>query len=179
MINKIKYINMQDIFETLCDAEKGLTKEKERELEFICYGIEGKEDFNNLFFFTNKENYEYFYLESQESEIKEYLSQYINVNALENYRMDVFKDYIKELREIGMDEVIFKTSVDELIIDGEDVLELLEQRYLNYENEDIINRLIKAENFYDELCSLKEECLNSLIDMYIIEIRDQLKSFKF
>jgi len=74
---------MQDIFETLCDAEKGLTKEKERELEFICYGIEGKEDFNNLFFFTNKENYEYFYLESQESEIKEYLSQYINVNALE------------------------------------------------------------------------------------------------
>ena len=78
-----------------------------------------------------------------------------------------------------MDEVIFKTSVDELIIDGEDVLELLEQRYLNYENEDIINRLIKAENFYDELCSLKEECLNSLVDMYIIEIKDQLKSFKF
>ena len=29
MINKIKYINMQDIFETLCDAEKSLTKEKD------------------------------------------------------------------------------------------------------------------------------------------------------
>lgn len=178
MTNKIKFINMQTVFEILCEAEKTtLTNERELEIEKTVSNIEKRKGFSKLFFFGDKERYEYFYLEDREQEIKNYLAKYIDIKVLENSKYEVFKDYIQDLCECGLEDVTFETHLGELTINGEDILTALEEEFLN--EEENICRVVSAEDFYGEMKKIKKECLQYLIDTHLTEVKNQLKFFEF
>lgn len=167
LANRIRFINMESIFDNLCDL--GV---EEKQAENICVGLEDNEEFRKLFFFTDREHHEYFYQHSEETQIKEYLGQYMEVNRLPNY---CFRDLGNELLENCDSENDIEIGI--VKINEEDFYIVLNEETL--EIDEYINQLVTAKDFYEELKKVKKSNLEYLFSMEVERAREKLKDFEF
>jgi len=175
MADSIKLLNMGSIFEVITG---GLPDKEENEIDKILAAIEQQEEFNKMFFYSNKETYQYYYLESQEKEIKEYISKQVDISRAVNDEY-CFRDFSAELNENRtLDTIKFKTHIGTITIQEDNIIDALIDEYLT--EEDYIERLVNAEDFEQEMKDLKRECLLYLFEMQVDIIKnEQLEKYQF
>lgn len=177
MTKKIKFLSMDCLYEDICDN----SNKDEKEIANKCTEIEQQQEFIDLFFFANKERNDYYYTEDKETEIKKYLSKYLNIDNLE-YEELVFVDYAKRIMEdVGDKEITLETFWGKVVITEYNLIEYFVDCILEGEDEDGLDRieeLIEAENFLTEVKSQLEDCTDLLFTMLLDDAKDELKKFK-
>lgn len=172
MYNTIKKINFEVIYERLTDFKKD---ESEERLSDYCFNIEDSKEFQKLFFFKETDCHNYFYELKDEQKIKDFLKSYFDKEVLTD---DLFKEYGEELRDIySGDYIEIKSYIGKLVILEENFYASLQEEFLR--NEEIIKRLVKAEDFYEEMETVKRDCLKYLIEMLQGDIEIEVKKYKF
>lgn len=174
MLNLIKKINMESIYNRIDDYAK--TQEEENKIERLCVSIEKSSEFRNLFFFCDSDNNDYFYESKDEFIMKEFLEKAISPYSIENIS---FVDYRTELLDnCDSDNTIELSTLGANIeIQEQRLYESLHDEFLNEET--YIQRLVNAKDFYKELNVIKKECLRYLFDMALDEARGNIDSYEF
>ena len=96
----------------------------------------------------------------------------MNVSLIPKYK---FVEYREELCECHSGEYY---EIGKITIKEEDIYASLHDEFLN--EEEYINRLVKSgDNFFNELEKIKKECLEYLVKTAIIQIKQDLNTFKF
>jgi hypothetical protein len=173
MYNTIKKINFEVIFERLIDFQDNKT---EKELENYCINIENSKEFQGLFFFKETDCHNYFYELKNEQNIKDFLKQYFTDEFLEN---DLFVEYGEYLLNCENEDDIIKipSYLGKIIINESALYESLQEEFLR--NDDIIKRLVNANDFYEEMIQIKKDCLKYLFEMMIADVKDDIDNYEF
>jgi len=172
----IKFMDMQVIFDELIWG-KGLTEEEEMKIDEILANLEEEPEFNQMFFYSDKENSKYYYLSSDEQKIIDYISKYIDVSSITDNKY-CFRELTEEIEEnTEGNNIEIETHIGKIIIREKAFIAMMIDDILS--NEDNIDRLINAKDFYEELSKLKKECLECLFDMQIDIAREKLEKHEF
>jgi hypothetical protein len=172
----IKFMDMQVIFDELIWG-KGLTEEEEMKIDEILANLEEEPEFNQMFFYSDKENSKYYYLSSDEQKIIDYISKYIDVSSITDNKY-CFRELTEEIEEnTESNNIEIETHIGKIIIREKAFIAMMIDDILS--NEDNIDRLINAKDFYEELSKLKKECLECLFDMQIDIAREKLEKHEF
>jgi hypothetical protein len=170
----IKKINTESIFYMLYDAYKNISEDK---IESLCISIEEDEIFKKLFFFYDEDTHDYYYDSLKEKNIKNYLIEKLNEYSM-NINCINFEDYRKYLLDNcdSYNEILLHFRLGKIYIKEGALYTSLYDEFLN---EDVyINRLMEAENFYDELTKIKKECLTYLFETAIMESKWELEKIE-
>jgi len=169
MTNKIKFINVESIFDKLTRNTNQITESK---IETIISNMESSQEFKNLFFFSDEDDHMYYYQETDEQKIKEFISQHIDISNLSD---SDFEDYGQSLCDWYSGGFI---QIGVLQIEENDLYTMLRDEYLH--DSVYVKKLVKSgKSFFVKIDKLKEQCLNNLVDVAISEIKIALKGYKF
>jgi hypothetical protein len=166
---------MQTLFEEILENNKDLDDVR---FSKKLYAIEDTDEFRKLFFFSDTDSNRYFYQEDQETGIINFISDKIGID-IANYDLEYsMLDYGKECRENAEGEDIeIESSWGNIKIDEESYLDTLNEDFLD--DEKVINQLVKAEDFEQEIEQIKKDCLNYIFDMmkgnFDMQINTQIK----
>ena len=167
--NKIKYINIEVIFDKLVIGTNSTTQ---MEIEDALSNMESSKEFQQLFFCSDEDDHLYYYQETDEQKIKDFMSQHIDISKLterefRDYGDDLYNWYGGEYIQIGV-----------LQIEKDDIYEMLINDYLH--NPQYVKKLVKSgKSFFVKMDQLKKQCLNHFVDVAISEIKLELKGYEF
>jgi len=168
MSNIIKVLDMQNFVQILEDDFK-----YKEDIEKVCRNIELDEELKKIFFYYDKQDELHFYESKNEKQLLLYLTKYntAHVMKLATESHEVFYDYGKKLYEARRSKNIsINVDFGSIIITKETFYKTLRLEYLNKQG--MIDRLIEAEDFFDELDDIKKECLELVLDEITVGTRE-------
>ena len=169
MLNKIKFINVESIFDKLT---RNVDLTTESKIENTLSNMEFSQEFKNLFFFFEEDDHIYYYQETDEQKIKDFISQHIDISDLSD---SDFEDYGQSLHDWYSGGFI---QIGILQIEESDFYTMLRDDYLH--SPIYVEKLVKSgKKFPNELDKFKKECLKHLVNVAVSEIKLSLKEYEF
>jgi len=164
--NKIKCINIESIYDVLTPTEND-----EKVIGNILSNMESSQEFQNLFICFNEDDHAYYYQETDEQKIKDFLNQHIDISKLSERE---FEDYGENLCEWHSGYI----QIGVLQIEEDDLYAMLRDDYLH--NTVHVKMLVKSgKKFFAEVEKLMKKCLEQLVNDAVSEIKLALKDYEF
>lgn len=166
MTNRIKFVNMQSIYDTLVFD----FKIEDSQADKICDSITKHEMFTKSVFHSHDATLFYF-RESSETDIKTVISQFMNLTDLSEYAI---KDFGQDLFDTYSDneDIEIEVHSGKISINKNDLYTVVSDDLLN--SEQYILQLVSAIDFDDAVCNLVETAFKTLVEITIIEVQKSL-----